>query len=101
MATGDETCGGINACGFECFFAGEGWEDAGEGAGHECFAGTGWAEHQDVVRASGSDHEGAFDGFLTFNVCEVDFGCGGGELSFGFDFGLGCDEFNFVEVSDD
>jgi len=78
-ADADETGAGIehtrnavNFGGFERLFERERRQDRGHALGQHGFAGTGRADHQDVV-ASGAGHfQGALGGLLSANFFEVD-----------------------------
>ena len=59
--------------GFECFLQSERREDGGHALGEHRFAGAGRTDKQNVVTAGGGDFEGAFDGFLAFDVGEIKF----------------------------
>src|SRR2546421_1995001 len=70
-AFGEQAEGGIDSSGFEGFGAAEWREDAGDALGEHGFAGSGGANHQDVVSAGGGDGDGALDGFLAADVGEI------------------------------
>ena len=57
--------------GFDGLFKGERRQDAGEALGEHRLAGTGRADHQDVVDAGGGDFERAFGHGLAAHVAEV------------------------------
>ncbi|CAE7200853.1 unnamed protein product [Symbiodinium necroappetens] len=73
---GELTADGIDARDLERLFGRHGREDAREGFGHHGFAGPGRAEHEEVVPPRCRDGDGALDGFLAFDVREIDLGGG-------------------------
>src|SRR4051812_22918831 len=63
----------VNLRGLKGFFQSERRKNGGETFGEHRFAGAGRANQQNVVATSGGDFEGAFDGFLAFDIDEVNF----------------------------
>ena len=78
-ALGDETGRGIEDAGdgvdlrcLEGFFKGKGSEGGRQALGQHRFAGTGRADHENVVAACSGDFEGALCGLLAADVFKVD-----------------------------
>ena len=62
-----------NRCGFQRLILGQRWHDAGQPAGQHSFSGAGWANHQQVVAASGGDFQRPFGVWLTAHIAQIPF----------------------------
>ena len=64
-----------NAVDFGClegFLQAQGWQDGAEAFGQHRFSCAGGADEKNVVAPGGGDLQGAFDGFLAFDVGEIE-----------------------------
>ena len=62
----------VNLGGLQRLFKGKGRQDRRHALGEHGLAGTGRADHQDVVAAGAGDFQSALGGLLSTNVFEVD-----------------------------